>query len=682
MRAASETLKQLDVMTDRAWTTEVHSRRKLLRSFSPAHALLGLFLLAMVLGCVSDNPWTSNTTVRVDQPVFPAQLGPSAVATSAPERSSESARSVNSPSERRLDPNSTGSVIPTASIPRDLERAAYVYEAPVELAIQSQDQLSSALESAQIDPSKFTPLLQEALENGNAAGTLNKLVAPQGSVLDPQTLAQELVGQIQTLPTKTVPSSPPDASSRLVPGDSGALLPMGNSPPRQMDLALAPTQLPAGSVRSTDGLVTISVRDTPLHALLAAVAEQQGLSIVVPSTLNISVTVTLQPTTLENALDAIMAVSNCSWSRTNDVIYVTSIDKETPQNFVTQGRVMKVFNLNHVSAKDVETVVTGLLSPVGRVFSKESAADNKLKSVEQVVVEDLPAYVARIADYIAQADEAPLQALVEVRLLQIRLADENSHGVQLEQLARGSGPEVWLKTQTFSDAANPGAIFTVGGSHFDKVMDLLAKTTDSKTLASPRLLMTNGQESRLQIGSRLAFSTSTTTQTSTVQAVEFLDVGTVLTVTPQIGANGYILMEINPKVSTGEIDPISKLPNEDTTELNTTILIPDGHGVIIGGLIQESDIERQSKVPILGDLWLIGRLFQRRTFDRERTEVIVALMPRIVNSDLSPNAKDFEDLGRVDMPLLTPELQSAPRPEPSLHDAIRKPIWPKRTLWR
>ncbi|MBL8888357.1 MAG: hypothetical protein JNL67_00150 [Planctomycetaceae bacterium] len=674
-------------MTHRAWTTEYHARRKLRGSFSPAHALFVSLVLAISVGCVSDNPWTSDTTVRVDQPVIPAQVGPSPLASSTPERPGSSTASPlparNATAEQRLDPNSTGSLISSTSVPRELERAAYVYEPPVELAIPPQDQLQSALEAAKVDQSKFLPVLQDALKNGNATESLSQLVAPQGSALDPQAVAQELVGQIQNLPQKNVPSSSPATASRLVPGDSGMTISsMGSSPPQQMELALAPTQLPAGSVRSTDGLVTISVRDTPLHALLAAVAEQQGLSIVVPSTLNVSITVTLQPTTLENALDAIMAVSNCSWSRTNDVIYVTSIDKETPQNFVTQGRVVKVFNLNHVSAKDVETVVTGLLSPVGRVFSKESAADNKLKSVEQVVVEDLPAYVARVADYIAQADQAPLQALVEVRLLQVRLADENAHGVQLEQLARGAGPEVWLKTQTFSDAANPGAIFTVGGSHFDKVMDLLAKTTDSKTLASPRLLMTNGQESKLQIGSRLAFSTSTTTETATVQAVEFLDVGTVLTVTPQIGENGFILMKINPKVSTGEIDPITKLPNEDTTELNTTILIPDGHGVIIGGLIQESDIERQTKVPLLGDLWLIGRLFQRRTFNRERTEVIVALMPRIVNNDLSPNAKDFEDLGRVDMPLLTPELQSAPRPEPTLPDAIRKPIWPKRPLWR
>lgn len=669
--AAGTSFFKLDIMTGRAWMTEFHFRRKLRPSISSARFLVGLLVLALMGGCASHNPWTTNTTVLVDQPIFPARL----------ESSREpvgSSASNASPGLSSSGPQSVGRDGRPAALP-PVERAAYIYDPPPVQESPLVDQVPLALEAAAANHSRFVPALQEALQGLGNGADLGKLAAPGGTSADSATLIQQLVGQVQNLPSHGSDGS----SSRLVPGPTSATLQTATaSPPRQMDLALATPPIPVGAVRSTNGLVTVSVRDTPLHALLAAIAEQQGLSIVVPSSLNVNITVTLQPTNLENALDAIMAVSNCSWSRTKDVIYVTSVDKETPQNFVTQGRAVKVFNLNHTSAKDVELVVTGLLSPVGKVFSRESAVANKLKAVEQVVVEDLPAYVARIEDYIAQADQAPLQAIVEVRILQVRLANENAHGIQLEQLAHGAGPEVWLKTQTFSDETNPGAIFTIGGSHFNKVMDLLAKTTDSKTLASPRLLMINGQESRLQIGSRLAFSTSTTTETATVQAVEFLDVGTVLTVTPQIGDNGFILMNINPKVSTGAIDPITKLPNEDTTELNTTILIPDGHGVIIGGLIQETDVERQTKVPFLGDIWLVGRLFQRRTVNRERTEVIVALLPRIVNCDLSPTLADDDDLGRVDLPLLTPELQSAPRPEPSLPDAIRNPIWPQRTWWR
>lgn len=507
----------------------------------------------------------------------------------------------------------------------------------------------STIEQA-VQQGRFLPAVSEAWQTLNGQLSESQDLVPPGEFFPPGD------------------SDLPDALGRSV----------NNGPPAPLEVRVAPVPLAPDAVRSERDLVTISVRDTPLHTLLAAIAEQQGLSIIVPASLNVNVTVSLRPTTLENALDAIMAISNCTWTRQQDVIYVTAVDKEMPQNFLAQGRVLKVFNLSYVSAKDLETVVRGLISPVGSVFAQESVSNNKLKAVEQLVVEDLPTYVARVADYVAQADQPPKQVSVEVRILQVKLGKDDVHGINLEQLASGTSPEVWLKTQTFSNENNPGAIFTVGGTRFNQVLDMLSSTLDSKTLASPKLMMINGQESRIQIGGRLAFSTSTTTQTVTVEAVQFLEVGTVLSVTPQIGDQGQVLLTINPKVSQGEIDPVTKLPNEDTTELNTTIMVPDGHGVIIGGLIQESDIERQSKVPLLGDVWLIGRLFQRRTVDRERTEVIVALLPRIVDCQALPTQQELYDLQRLDMPVLTPELQSAPRPEPTLPDAVKKPIWPKR----
>ncbi len=614
-------------MAYRVTFTEVSSRRTLHRSDSPARIAGLLLVLASVTGCVSHNPWPSQTTFHVDQPAIPPQTLP--------------------PRQPAIEP------------PAEVQRVAHAYEPSAQEGSSPGDQLQGTF--TELGGGKFFPALQGGMQNlsGPAFPRRTDGQGPipwQNELGELAGLANAVNGQVSNAPLSN----------------------------QRIEIALTAPPLAPDAVRAEQGLVRVSVRDTPLHSLLAAIAEQQGLSIVAPATIGTNVTVSLQPTTLENALDAIMAISNCTWSRTNDVIYVTPVDKELPQNFMVQGRVMKVFNLNYVSAKDVETVARGLLSPVGVAFSQESAADNKLKAIEQVVVEDLPAYVARIADYIEQADRPPMQAIVEVRILQVKLNKDNLHGVNLEQLARGAGPEVWLKTQTFSNANNPGAIFTVGGSHFNKVLDLLATTSDSKTLASPRLLMVNGQESRIQIGSRLAFSTSTTTQTTTVEAVQFLDVGTVLIVTPQIGDNGHILMKINPKVSKGEIDPVTQLPNEDTTELHTTIMIPDGHGVIIGGLIQEADIERQSKVPLLGDLWVVGRLFQRRTVNRERTEVVVALLPKIVNCEMNPSAQDLQDLHRVDMPLLTPDLQSAPRPEPSLPDAVRKSIWPKNAhaRWR
>ncbi len=107
-------------------------------------------------------------------------------------------------------------------------------------------------------------------------------------------------------------------------------------------------------------------------------------------------------------------------------------------------------------------------------------------------------------------------------------------------------------------------------------------------------------------------------------------------------------------------------------------MLHDGQAMIIGGLITETDIDLQSKVPIAGDLWGVGRLFQRRVQTTERSEIIIALIPRIVPYDPVYNSKNECDIHRVTTPLTQWPLQEAARDtEPSLPDATRLPRKPR-----
>ncbi|MEZ6134999.1 MAG: hypothetical protein R3C53_08835 [Pirellulaceae bacterium] len=453
--------------------------------------------------------------------------------------------------------------------------------------------------------------------------------------------------------------------------------PLPTSPP-QIEIPLPANIVDAGAVQSNGQLITLSVRDAPLHSVLSLIAEQQGLSIATSSDLTLPISVTLQPMVLEEALDALTVISGCTWTRVGNVIFVTAVNKDAAENFVAQGRVMRVFNLNYLAALDAEKVVTGLLSPVGKVFIRQMEVKEKRKSTEQLVIEDLPEYAARIESYVAQADQPPQQVIVEVRMLQVKLHDDTRHGINFDALARIAGGNVTFATQALATGTGQAAMLTVDGNDFNTLLDCLSTTNDTKTLAAPKLRMINGQESKIQIGRRLGYFVTTTTQTSTLQDVQFLEVGVVLTVTPQISSDGQIVLKVHPKVSSGDINPSTTLPEEETTEVDTSIMVPNGHGVIIGGLIQEIDNDRQSKVPFLGDVWVIGRLFQRRSVERERSEVIVALLPRIVPLEACMSPEEDFELQRAGSPLLTPTLQSAPRPEPELRDATNNPIWPPR----
>ncbi|HET6881119.1 MAG TPA: type II and III secretion system protein, partial [Pirellulales bacterium] len=165
-------------------------------------------------------------------------------------------------------------------------------------------------------------------------------------------------------------------------------------------------------------------------------------------------------------------------------------------------------------------------------------------------------------------------------------------------------------------------------------------------------------------------------QTSTLQSINFLNVGVILNVTPRISHDDQILMRIKPEVSDGSVDQTSGLPSSNTTTVETDVLLPNGRGIVIGGLIQESDTQNISKIPGLGDIWLLGRLFQRRNIVKERAEVVIFLVPRIVPYEAEFQCLTEGEMARAQMPLLGDQFVRQRRPgEPQLYDTVENPLY-------
>ena len=141
---------------------------------------------------------------------------------------------------------------------------------------------------------------------------------------------------------------------------------------------------------------------------------------------------------------------------------------------------------------------------------------------------------------------------------------------------------------------------TLDGGDLGGVIELLETTTDAKTLGSPKLLVLNEQEARLQVGEHLGFKVTTTTETSTLESVQFLDVGVVLRITPRITRDGRVLLHVKPEVSKGAVNPETGLPESQTAELETDVMLNDGQGMVIGGLIKENDTVPTIEGSLLG----------------------------------------------------------------------------------
>jgi type II secretory pathway component GspD/PulD (secretin) len=434
--------------------------------------------------------------------------------------------------------------------------------------------------------------------------------------------------------------------------------------------------------KSGNGLITLIVRDKSLSQVLALIAQTQHLNIVASNDIDALITITLRDVPIEQALTAILSVANYTWVKRNNIILVTSLTDAANLPADVQGRQIQVFDLDFASATVVAETAKNFLSPIGKVSFGISNPSNNRLTQERVVVEDLPDSLARIASYIAQVDQAPRQVLIEAHVLQVNLDSTTRCGVNLSKLVSISGSELNIRTTGFANENAPQAFLaTLSGGSLGGVIELIQTTTDAKTLGSPKLLVLNEQEARLQVGEHLGFKVTTTTETSTLESVQFLDVGVVLRIIPRITRDGRVLLHVKPEVSKGAVNPETGLPESQTTELETSVMLNDNQGMIIGGLIKEADSVSQSKVPYLGNVKGVGFLFRRSEIVKERAEIIVALVPRIQPYDCEYQNFEQGELVKASVPLLHGPLLRTDRPwDPVLPDGKRVyyPLVPKK----
>jgi type IV pilus assembly protein PilQ len=225
-----------------------------------------------------------------------------------------------------------------------------------------------------------------------------------------------------------------------------------------------------------------------------------------------------------------------------------------------------------------------------------------------------------------------------------------------QSITTGATPAANLADTTFTTRTEFNAAVPAGGFTFGIIKDqvslfirALEEITDSEILANPKVLVLNKQIGNVIVGRRDGYLTTTVTETQAIQEVEFLETGTQLTFRPFVSSDGYVRMELHPEDSVGGLTP-AQLPFEQTTEVTTSVLVRDGHTILIGGLFREVASDTRSQVPLLGDLPLIGNLFRSRSDVIEREEVIILLTVHIVKNDADYarySSEQLQDLERT-----------------------------------
>jgi general secretion pathway protein D len=188
-------------------------------------------------------------------------------------------------------------------------------------------------------------------------------------------------------------------------------------------------------------------------------------------------------------------------------------------------------------------------------------------------------------------------------------------------------------------------LYQILGQDFAVTLHAIAQVGKTKVLSRPSVLARNNQPAIIQVGQNVPLITSVTYDSLGNQhnGITYQSVGVILEVTPFITRDGMVEMIVAPQVS--EIDsgpgiPISTASNGTTINApiidvrmaNTVVDTPDGQTVIIGGLIQDSKTDTITKIPLLGDIPLLGNLFQRKQKDHSKSELIIFLTPHIVQA--------------------------------------------------
>jgi MSHA type pilus biogenesis protein MshL len=291
------------------------------------------------------------------------------------------------------------------------------------------------------------------------------------------------------------------------------------------------------------------------------------------------------------------------------------------------------------------------------ISSKGSYTVNSLAGT--VMVTDNHRNIEIIASFLGTVTQNVVRQVdLEVEIYEVTLGKTNQLGVNWQrveqgmnttfntipgQLSMGSAGGLIVQTPLYGSAPGaPGVEATLTRNNTQAIVDALAQQGELRVISKPRLRTLNNQPSVVRVGQdvpvfgkQTIVSPGTPPVVTTTETVQTITVGTVLSITPQVSDDGLITLDITPAVSrlagtktsaSGETDA----PVIDIRQASSIVRVRDGATVIMGGLVQNSSTKTKRKIPVLGDIPLIGRAFSGSYDTSERTELIFFVTPHIV----------------------------------------------------
>jgi type IV pilus assembly protein PilQ len=384
--------------------------------------------------------------------------------------------------------------------------------------------------------------------------------------------------------------------------------------------------------------------DEPIDNVIAMIAKYADLDVIKSPAVEAEVTATLTDVPLEEALSHILAAHGYGYIKGENLIRIVPLSEITEK---VERMVSKIYRITYADVGGVAEAVGKFISRDGSISFNQGTSD--------IIVTDYESRIKALDTFIAQIDRITPQILIEARIYDVTSRDRLDLGIEWEGGRNteigdviGDNPTSGDRRpfgigQFFADTGKTSTDFAgnfrigwySGGIDIDAVIRAQDERSQAKLLANPRILVLDNETALIDIVTEHPYSEQSITGSTITETIKYKIVGVKLQVTPHLTRDEMVRLRIEPSfgvVVRQATFATSDVPVVDKRTVNTTALVRNGHTVVIGGLRKKDVSQQVNKVPLLGDLPLLGGLFRFEGEDTAVNELVVFITPWIVEA--------------------------------------------------
>ena len=431
-----------------------------------------------------------------------------------------------------------------------------------------------------------------------------------------------------------------------------------------------PNKMVQGVVGYGGEKLSLNFQNVEVRAVLQVIADFTGLNIITSDTVAGSLTLRLKDVPWDQALDIILQAKGLSKRKNGNVVLIAPSDELATKEKLALEASQQIsdleplrtesFQLSYTKAADVRALIS---DKDQRILSKRGSSNADART-NTLFVNDTPTKLDEVRKLISQLDVPVRQVMIEARIV---IADDkwgsqlgakfniaagstrngrnlgvagnidNAHRISAGTSPLGADTPIAVNLPVAGAAGSLGLnILNIGnGNLLELELSALESDGRGKVVSNPRIVAPDKKKATITQGTEIPYLTQAASGGVTVQ---FKPAILSLDVTPQITPDDKILMDLEiKKDSVGQLvaSPSGNIPSIDTKTLKTQILVDNGDTAVLGGIFEQTTRTDVTKVPLLGDIPFIGLFFKKTTQQKDKTELLIFITPRIIKEQLT-----------------------------------------------